>query len=225
MMNIEKDVKVLAAISALLVVCLILIFFAPFAAGDEDTDTDTEPEENETSLFLIVPADYRTIFQYGNPILFGIAIDNENTGLTYHSGSGLTGIVMINLTPGTYIIHADAPDVDEPTTFILTLDAHYNDGLTEYSESYDVVIKVGDYNIGIIPEPEIIEEPEPEPEPEPEQDNSAFYILLAVAVAFAIVILAFVSSNNRIFAVIISIATLLALIAIIANLTNYGGLL
>ena len=215
MVTIEKDVKVLAVVSALLFLCLILVCAAPFASGDDDTDA--EPEPDAESLFLIVPKDYRTIFAYGNPILFGIAVESEHTGLTYRSGSGLTGIAMLNLRPGTYIIHTDAPDVDEPTTFTLILDAHYYDGEEDRTETYEVVIQVGEYNIGIIPDPEIIEEPEPE-----EADNSILFVLLAVTAAFAFSTLLFASFGNRAFTILSATATFVLAVITLVYVMNGG---
>ena len=140
----QKSTLIAAAfiLAGMLAVCMPIVVTdsAPDAPDEQIIAADGD------SLFTILPAPYRLVFPYNNPILFGIGTSPYTT-ITYHPGSGLSNIVTVDLPTGKHIIHADAPDVTENTTFYLEVTAY--DSINDISESITLAIYVGDYTVTV----------------------------------------------------------------------------
>jgi len=135
--------KILAAAIAALMFAVLLAAFVSGGDIDEEQDDNLSAAD---SLYLITPADYRLVFQPGNPILFGIRT-MPGTALIYLESSGLTGGIMLFQAPYTYIFHFDAPE--NPGLYELTLSATNDDRVEEltlqiYVGAYHVTIQLGD---------------------------------------------------------------------------------
>jgi len=125
---------------------LALVMCAGIAAAD--TGDGVLAADDEPTLYIVLPAEHRLIFPFGNPILFGVAVA-ENTSLIYHFGSGLTNIAVINLYEGGYIFHADAPAVTENTVYTFVVEAIHTSGDVTYSELAELTIYVGVFEITV----------------------------------------------------------------------------
>jgi len=156
-------------------------------------DEDMSVLGAEDSLFLVIPAEHRLIFPFGNPILFGVSVV-DGTILTYRMGSGLTGILTLSIHDGSQIYHMNAPDVDENTSFIFIIDA-YNEILGS-TETLELLILIGEYGIAI-------GEPEDEdvsgiiPEDVLSFENAFYFLLFIIGLLLLMMVLSGSKKNGR----------------------------
>ena len=138
--------RVLAVAVAMLFLFGGLLVIGTPAGAHSDTieGSDGSILGSEDSLFLITPAQYRLVYPFDNPVLFGIKTV-PLVGLTYEDGSGLTEVIKLDLTDGTHILHAAAPSVSENTVFEFTLIAT----LGEVTEYLTLKIYIGNYNVTV----------------------------------------------------------------------------
>jgi hypothetical protein len=146
MVALMKDTRFVASgiLAMMLIAGMLALVGTAAATGDTSETSDDATLGDGDTLFLVTPAQYRLVFRFGNPILFGVATP-PLTALTYEDGSGLSNIIKLDLTDGTHIIHADAPAVTENAVYELTLIATHGAAV----ETLTLTIYVGDYPVTV----------------------------------------------------------------------------